>query len=174
VSNLFIEETVMAQKKKKLKSKTVSEIKESLTDKNTIVYGGRCTWWGTVAQAKKVKGKPNPCCPHCQSEKDRALSEEAFLAGLKERNVDEPGHKSFVLWMKGKCYESFDAALKAKVEKNGGCLSCKHSITSGLLKPPRHHCICNKRHNARGKPFKQYGVFKRFDKKERCWEGKKK
>lgn len=75
-----------------------------------IVYGARCSWWGSIQEAKGRRnpqgGPPMPCCPHCGGplfEKPEELSWWAEVKAAAVRNDDE-AYVEFIGWLRGKCH----------------------------------------------------------------------
>lgn len=59
-----------------------------------IVYGARCVWWDSIANAATKPGGL-PCCPHC--------------GGV----LMEVPTEAFVTWLRGRCYPTLHAAREA-------------------------------------------------------------
>jgi len=83
-----------------------------------VVYGVNCMWWDDIENAST---NPNclPCCPHCGS----ILCEQYKTTWEKQVNEyelnDNPGHKNFIAWLKGKCFKSIHEATNAYYKATG-------------------------------------------------------
>lgn len=81
-----------------------------------VVAGARCLWWDSIDQvATKASGLP--CCPQCGSPLFEWDSEEEFMASVRERDAAEPGHEELVLFVRGRCFTSPEAAREAMAEE---------------------------------------------------------
>lgn len=82
-----------------------------MTDRR-IVYGFRCSWWGSVTEAgRTASGLPG--CPQCSG-----VLMEVEDAGVWWRGVDEAeaagrrDYRAFITWLQGKCYPTLDDARR--------------------------------------------------------------
>lgn len=83
-----------------------------------IVYGARCAWWGSIDKTALTPPGPSghriPCCPHCSSPLFEMDDEAAWFAGVDRHEANgHPGYRTFVEWLRGKCFPSPRAAMAA-------------------------------------------------------------
>lgn len=81
-----------------------------MTGDQRIVYGARCSWWGSIAEVSTT-GTGLPCCPHCAGVLFEVESEAAWWAEVDGYEAaGHPGYRSFLGWLRGKCRPSLEAA----------------------------------------------------------------
>jgi len=90
-----------------------------------IVYGLRCTWWDGIEKVGRLGKRPRevetiPGCPHCGSGLFEMPTPEVWWDGVVKYEADgHDGYRSFVEWMKGKCFPNIQAAQAAYQAKPG-------------------------------------------------------
>jgi hypothetical protein len=88
-----------------------------------IVYGARCTWWDGIEQVgSKGQGPLGglPCCPHYRNMLFEMPTPKVWWDGVaKFEAAGHDGYRSFVEWMKGKCFPNIQAAQAAYQAKPG-------------------------------------------------------
>lgn len=79
-------------------------------DKDRVVYGVVCTWWGLPSEASKQPNTDLPCCPHCKgllysvATEMWSATQEEHASALKDENYLE-----YMQWLKGrKCWGTKD------------------------------------------------------------------
>lgn len=83
-----------------------------------IVYGANCAWWDGIEKIGRresvINGMPAslPCCPFCQGMLFEMPSPKEWWASVEKyrRDTGDEGYRAFVEWLRGKHFESFDAA----------------------------------------------------------------
>ena len=83
-----------------------------------IVYGFNCVWWDGIEKVASRGGLP--CCPHCGGMLMEMPTPKQWWDGVEiyEKN-GHPGYRSFIEWLKGKCFPNRDAAKAAYEAKPG-------------------------------------------------------
>ncbi len=82
-----------------------------------IVYGARCSWWGSIDEVSTT-ASGLPCCPHCGGVLLEVDSEKEWWAGVDQFEADgHPGYRAFLVWLRGKCRPSVEMA---RAEFDGG------------------------------------------------------
>lgn len=102
---------------------------EAAISDTRIVYGQRCSWWGTIQQAKGRKAtRPGklgpestivPVCPECGQrlyEMSDELTWWATVHGYARRSGD-PRYGEFVEWVRGRCHPDMDGRDGLKVAR---------------------------------------------------------
>lgn len=75
-------------------------------DKDRVVYGVVCTWWGLPSEASKQPNTDLPCCPHCKgllysvATEMWSATQEEHASALKDEHYLE-----YMQWLRGrKCW----------------------------------------------------------------------
>lgn len=88
-----------------------------------VVYGARCTWWDGIEKVGSKGTGPLgslPCCPHCRGMLFEMPTPKTWWDGVAKFEADgHTGYRSFVEWMKGKCFPDIRAAQIAYEAKPG-------------------------------------------------------
>lgn len=82
-----------------------------------IVYGANCVWWETIDKVATLPGGL-PCCPHCRSVLFE-IGEHEWAANVREQDKKQPGYRDLVMWMRGKCFRTFEQAEAAYKTQKG-------------------------------------------------------
>jgi hypothetical protein len=81
-----------------------------MADEN-IVYGAACTWWDDAAKA--AQGQAGICCPHCKGVLFQTTLTEWHKSSRRHVSAELPDYVEFIVWLRGRCYLSYDAAYQA-------------------------------------------------------------
>lgn len=87
-----------------------------------IVYGARCVWWNTITHAATT---PNglPCCPHCHNVLyEYGTEREWWNSATQHEHNGHPGYKTFLEWLRGRCYPNYPTAVAAYENAEGTLL----------------------------------------------------
>lgn len=77
-----------------------------------VVHGARCTWWDGIEKVASRDGIP--CCPHCKNVLFEFPTPEAWWSRVADfEGQGHAGYRTFVEWLKGKCFPGMKEALAA-------------------------------------------------------------
>lgn len=86
-----------------------------------ISYGVGCLWWDFINKVGTTGKSRLPCCPHCRGVLFEMDNEKEFFDGARKYEANgHPGYIEQLLWMRGKCFKSMQAANLAYKEAADG------------------------------------------------------
>jgi hypothetical protein len=69
-----------------------------------IVYGARCTWWGSISEVGST-GTGLPVCPHCGGVLFEVPDEAGWWQGVDAYEAEgRAGYRRLIEWARGRCY----------------------------------------------------------------------
>lgn len=85
-----------------------------------VVYGMRCTWWGSINEVA-LKGENEgrfgglPVSPCCGSPLFEMANEVEWWTAVDthEAKTGQRGYRQFIEWLRGKCFTTQEEAMKA-------------------------------------------------------------
>lgn len=108
-----------------------------------VVYGVRCTWWGSIHDTKVLRQLP--VCPNCLRPLMEVPNEESFWAAVKafedgKKGVSRPhpGYADFMKWMKRRCFIDIRIATTAYTVSTGK----KVDLDESDFADPATECTC--------------------------------
>ena len=87
-----------------------------------IAYGVHCTWWGGIAEVgtRRSAAGAMPCCPHCKNVLFEMPDEKTWFENVEKYAADgHPGYVALMLWLRGKCFPTFQDAERAYAAEKG-------------------------------------------------------
>ncbi len=85
---------------------------------NRLVYGAKCVWWDSISKVEKLPSGI-PCCPHCRGVLFEVSNEAEYIDGAREYDKTHPGYFDLIMWMRGRCFPSIEAAKREFTKTTG-------------------------------------------------------